>query len=65
MYEHLNNNNLLAAQQYGFRKLHSTEYAVKLIDHVSKQMESGNIPCNLYIDLITFIELSILCFLIY
>ena len=29
-----------------------TEYAaVKLIDHVSKQMESGNIPCTLYIDL--------------
>ena len=52
MYEHFNNNILLAAQQYGFRKLHSTEYAaVKLIDHVSKQMESGNIPCTLYIDL--------------
>ena len=52
MYEHFNNNNLLAAQQYGFRKLHSNEFAaVKLIDHVSKQMESGNIPCTLYIDL--------------
>ena len=52
MYEHINNYNLLAAQQYGFRKLHSTEYAaVKLIDHDSKQIESGNIPCNLYIDL--------------
>ena len=36
----------------GFRRLHSTEYAaVNLIDHVSKQMESGNIPCSLYIDL--------------
>ena len=52
MYEHFNNTNILAAQQYGFRKLHSTEYAaVKLIDHVSKQMESGNIHCTLYIDL--------------
>ena len=52
MYEYFNNNNLLAEQQYGFRKLHSTEYAaVKLLDHVSKQMESGHIPCNLYIDL--------------
>ena len=51
MYDHLNNNNLLAEQQYGFRRLHSTEYAaVNLIDHVSKQMESGNIPCSLYID---------------
>ena len=56
----INYNNLLAAQQYGFRKLHCTEYAsVKLIDHVSKQIESGNISCNLYIDL------SILCLLIY
>ena len=52
MYDHLNNNNLLAEQQYGFRRLHSTEYAaVNLIDHFSKQMESGNIPCSLYIDL--------------
>ena len=47
MYEYL-----LAEQQYGFHKLHSAEYAaVKLLDHVSKQMESGHIPCNLYIDL--------------
>ena len=47
MYEYFNNN-LLAEQQYGFRKLHFTEYAaVKLLDHVSKQMESGHIPCNL------------------
>ena len=38
MYEHFNHNNLLAAEQYGFRKLHSTEYAaVKLIDHVSSK----------------------------
>ena len=33
---------MLAEQQFGFRKLHSTEYAaVKLIDHVAKQIESG------------------------
>ena len=52
MYTYLNSNYLLAEQQYGFRKLHSTEYAaVNLIDHVAKQMESGHIPCNLYIDL--------------
>ena len=37
-YMYLNNNNLLAEQQYGFRKLHSTEYAaVNLIDHVRCQ----------------------------
>ena len=51
MYDYLNNNNLLAEQQFGFRKLHSTEYAaVKLIDHVAKQMESDHIPCNMHID---------------
>ena len=42
MYEYFNQFNLLAEQQYGFRKQHSTEYAaVKLIDHVSKEMEAG------------------------
>ena len=35
-----------------FAKKHSTEYAgIKLIDHVSKQMENGKTPGNLYIDL--------------
>ena len=52
MYEYFNNFNLLSEQQYGFRKKHSTEYAaIKLIDHVSKEMESGKTPGNLYIDL--------------
>ena len=52
MYEYFNEFNLLAEQQYGVRKKHSTEYAaIKLIDHVSKQMENGKTPGNLYIDL--------------
>ena len=52
MYDYFNDNNLLAEQQYRFRKLHSTEFAaVKLADYISKQMESGKIPCSLYIDL--------------
>ena len=52
MYTYLNSNNLLAEQQYCFRKLHSTEYAaVNVIDHLAKQMESGHTPYNLYIDL--------------
>ena len=52
MYEYFNNFNLLAEQQYGFRKKRSTEYAaIKLIDHVSKEMESGKTPGNVYIDL--------------
>ena len=53
MYHYFNSNNLLAEQQYGFRKKHSTEYAaVKLVDHdISKEMESGKTPCALFIDL--------------
>ena len=39
-------------QQYGFRAQHSTEYAaIKLFDHISKEMDSGNTPTALYIDL--------------
>ena len=52
MYDHFNDNKLLAEQQYGFRKLHSTEFAaVKLADYISQKMESCNAPCNLYINL--------------
>ena len=42
----------MAEQQYGFRAQHSTEYAaMKLFDHISKEMDSGNTPTALYIDL--------------
>ena len=52
MYKYFNQFNLLAEQQYGFRKQHSTEYAaIKLIDHVSKEMEAGKTPTSVYIDL--------------
>ena len=52
LYEYFDNNYLLAEQQYGFRSNHSTEYAaVKLVDHISKEMESGNTPAALHIDL--------------
>ena len=52
MYTYFNTNSLLAEQQYGFRKNHSTEYAaIKLVDYVIKEMESGKLPCALYIDL--------------
>ena len=52
LYEYFDKYHLLAEQQYGFRKQHSTEYAaVKLIDHVSKEMENGKTPTNVYIDL--------------
>ena len=52
IHDYFDKYNLLAEQQYGFRKRHSTEYAaVKLIDHVSKEMENGKTPTNVYIDL--------------
>ena len=52
LYNYFDKYNLLVEQQYGFRKQHSTEYAaVKLIDHVSKEMENGKTPTNVYIDL--------------
>ena len=38
--------------QYGFQKQHSTEYAAaKLVDRVSKEVEAGKTPANVYIDL--------------
>ena len=53
MYEYFNEFNLLAEQQYGFRKKNTQRSTLlkKLIDHVSKQMENGKTPGNLYIDL--------------
>ena len=52
LYEYFNSNNLLAEQQYGFRINRSTEYAaVRLVDTISKEMESGSTPTALYIDL--------------
>ena len=52
LHEYFDKYNLLAEQQYGFHKQHSTEYAaVKLVDRVSKEMEIGKTPTNVYIDL--------------
>ena len=52
LYDYFNSTNLLAEEQYGFRTNHSTEYAaVKIVDNVSKEMELGNTPTALYIDL--------------
>ena len=52
LYEHFNTNNLLVEEQYRFRTNHSTEYVfIKLVDHLSNEMDTSNIPCALYIDL--------------
>ena len=50
LYQYFNDNELLAKQQYGFRVQHYNEYAaIKLFDHISKEMDSGNTPTALYI----------------
>ena len=51
MYLYFNNNNLFADEHFGFRKNHSTEYAaIKSVDHISNEMESGKTPVTLFID---------------
>ena len=43
---------MLAKQQYSFRAQNSTEYAaIKLLDHINKEIDSGDTPTILYIDL--------------
>ena len=45
-------NNLLCAQQYGFKKNSSTELAaLELLDRVLDQLDKHKIPINFHIDL--------------
>lgn len=45
-------NNLLNECQYGFRKSHSTELAaIRLVDKITSDLDSGKIPFNIFIDL--------------
>ena len=49
--------------QYGFRKQHSTEYAAaNLVDLVSKEVEAGKTPANVYIDLSKAFDTLVLTF---
>ena len=39
-------------EQFGFRPRHSTELAaLRLVDHLTTEMDNSNVPTNLYIDL--------------
>ena len=50
--EHLENNSLIYPNQYGFRKKHSTEMAsLHLVDYLNYEMDTGNTPLNIYLDL--------------
>ena len=42
----------ITIEQFGFRTGHSTELAaIQLVDHLTKQMDLGEVPTNIYIDL--------------
>ena len=50
--EYLNDSNLLCIEQFGFRPGHSTELAaLRITDHLTKQMDKMKVPINIYIDL--------------
>ena len=52
LYTYFDENKLLSEQQYGFREKHSTELAaVKLVDYINHEMDIGNIPEAIFIDL--------------
>ena len=52
VYEYFTNNDLLYNSQYGFRKLHSTEYAsLEMVDRISQYLNIGKLPITVYLDL--------------
>ena len=52
MYFYFNINNLLADEKFGFCENTSTKYAaIKLVDHISNEMESGRTLVPIFIDL--------------
>ena len=52
----MNDNKLFSIEQYGFRTRHSTELAaaLHLVNDLTKQMDTGKVPINIY----NFIDLS-------
>ena len=52
IYEYFQINCLLYKSQYGFRKKHSTELAaIELTDRLQKEVEKGNTPFTVFLDL--------------
>ena len=50
LFDYMCANNLLTIEQFGFRTGHSTELAaIQLVDHLTKQMDMGKVPTNIYI----------------
>ena len=49
---YLTENSLLSSEQFGLRPGHSTELAaLRMVDHIIKQMDNGKLPLFIYIDL--------------
>ena len=52
LYTYMNDNKLFSIEQYGFRTGHSTELAaLHLVNDLTKQMDTGKVLTNIYIDL--------------
>ena len=52
LFDYMCENNLLTIEQFGFQRGHSTELAaIQLVDRLTNQMDLGNVPTNIYIDL--------------
>ena len=52
LYTYMNDNKLFSIEQYGFRTGHPTELAaLHLVNDLTKQMDTGKVPTNIYIDL--------------
>ena len=48
----LTDQQLFCIEQFGFRPGHSTELAaLRLVDHLTNEMDNFNVPINIYIDL--------------
>ena len=53
----LTDNKLFCMEQFVFRPGHSTELAVlRLVDHLTTEMDYSNVPTNVYIDLSTVFD---------
>ena len=49
---YLDRNNLIHEHQYGFRKIHSTEYAsLHIVDYLNYESDKNRTPTNIYLDL--------------
>ena len=50
LYDHLQENDILRPEQFGFRPNYSTELAcINLTDHILKQMDNMQMPLKLHI----------------